>query len=201
MRRWRSTRMISRTGTRSWWGEKKGMILHPFLAEVDKLLRTAGYSAPKSPATLLDQWSWFVDECENGYRWDISEYDSELSVRRTLDILLEAKSLSAFAEIAELAGRVKEIDIRSRRLLHPVARRERGETWWEKGILAEAGEAYADYCKSVYGTSIKVKSKPSILMRASALVFFSPDRDRSPVSDFIRSAGTPLASSLARGNV
>ena len=58
----------------------------------------------RSPATLLDILAAFVDECENGYSWDISEYNNELRARDELGEVIAAPELQSYEEHAELVA-------------------------------------------------------------------------------------------------
>lgn len=127
-----------------------------FLAAVEKVLAAAPCNYNNSPAHLLDLWEYFVDECREGYRWDVSEYDNEISVRDTLERLLTARDLEPFPELSAIGERVDELDNRFRALLDPIACRTNRAHWWEQGILARAGSAYASYIRDVYGIKVEI---------------------------------------------
>jgi hypothetical protein len=47
-----------------------------YLAAAFKILEESGVSF--SPAELVSRWESFVEECEGGYSWDVSEYTDEI---------------------------------------------------------------------------------------------------------------------------
>ena len=55
-----------------------------------------------SASSLLERWDAFVDECEEGYRWDYSEYLSEVEVRAVLEGLEVDQGLNRYAEHQEI---------------------------------------------------------------------------------------------------
>lgn len=104
-----------------------------------------------SPASLVDDWASFVDECRQGYDWPIEEYDNELRVRDRIAALEQAGELGAYLE-AKLA----EIDEAFRSLLlPPPAVRDQFDTWWKRGILASAGPEYAEDIQNQYGVTVQ----------------------------------------------
>ena len=129
---------------------------NPFLATVEKVLGGSVSSPRNSPAQLLAQWQQFVNWCDEGYRWDVSEYWNELSVREKLEQLLTADRLQPFQELGELKTRVGETDIRFKSLLMPDVKLPNREQWWEQGVLKRAGEQYAEYFREAHGIEVEV---------------------------------------------
>lgn len=125
----------------------------PYLGEVERILRAVGYSG--WPSTLVYQWQHFIEGCEDGYQWDVSEYDNDLSVRRYLELLLSNSSLQGFEELEALAGVVAKLDQRFRALLKENVERPGKVYWFEKGILKRAGSEYADFFNSAYGVDVE----------------------------------------------
>lgn len=117
------------------------------------LLRGVGVSF--SPAELVSRWESFVEECEGGYSWDISEYDNEIRARGYLDLLLNAESLQTFPELDELASVVKPIDDRFRSLLRADVERPGKQSWYERGVLRRAGSQYSEFFRSAYGIDVE----------------------------------------------
>ena len=110
---------------------------------------------PDTPSSLLDRWRSFVEDCEDGYGWDYSEYSSELRVRDQLGALLDAPELSAFPEHAELARRVGAVDERLRALFLTERTTDVQQPWWRAGILKKAAPAYAEYCRKVFSAPVE----------------------------------------------
>lgn len=131
--------------------EAKGL---SYLAEVERILRAGGCSG--WPSTLISQWQGFIEGCEEGYRWDVSEYDNEMSARRELELLLSSSALQGFAEIRDLADVVAKLDERFRALLQETVERPERSSWFEKGILKRAGSEYADFFRSAYGVEVEI---------------------------------------------
>lgn len=118
------------------------------------LLRAAG--CHDSPAQLLERWSHFISSCEEGYRWDVSEYDDEVAIRARLQALLEAPALRDQPGFQDLQTAVEEADRRFRALTLPSAERPERTAWWERAILRRAGQYYAQYIKDVYAIDVEI---------------------------------------------
>lgn len=127
-----------------------------FLEEVDKILGETSWRK-KSPASLVRQWDGFVSSCEEGYSWDVSEYNDEIGVRTTLERILTAKTLVSYSElIGALAEEVQKIDDRFRCLLQTDVELPDREHWWERGVLKRAGPPYADFHRAAYGIAVEL---------------------------------------------
>lgn len=124
-----------------------------YLSTVARLLQAIGCKA--SPADLVRRWESFVEECESGYSWDISEYDNEIRARRALGLLLEAPELQRFPQLQALAEVVKPIDDRFRSLLQEGAARPGKISWYEQGVLRRAGGEYARYFRAAHGIEVQ----------------------------------------------
>lgn len=125
-----------------------------YLAELAFILQ--GSILKAWPSDLVRIWEGFVEECEKGYQWDVSEYNNEIRVRDDLDLLLRAPSLQKCSELAELRSVVDPIDGRFRALLQDGVRPYDDETWYRAGVLRYAGQAYAEYFRSVHGIDVEV---------------------------------------------
>lgn len=131
------------------------MQTNPFLAEAEIALGRS-FTHGSYPAQLLDKWAYFVNGCSEGYQWDISEYDNELSVRKDIEEIIRTKRLKHFSEIRELKLQISDIDKRFKALLKANVELPNRDHWWEKGVLIKAGEPYATYIKKVYGIQIEI---------------------------------------------
>ena len=126
-----------------------------YIQKVQEVLRQNGWE--ESPALLLEKWSSFVSECEEGYNWEIEEYWNEIRVRNWIEALLSAPELKEFEEFKEFTARVEEIDSMFRGLLLPDVSLKKNEgNWWEEGVLRYAGETLARDLQSMYGIQIEV---------------------------------------------
>lgn len=108
-----------------------------------------------SVPSMLERWSDFIDECEAGYQWDVSEYNQELGVRSALESLAKDERLKHYAEHSEVLNQLARLDLRFRELLIPNACRPGWEHWWESGILRRAGAAYADFMQQSYSIEVE----------------------------------------------
>lgn len=109
-----------------------------------------------SPSHLLTQWDEFVNSCAEGYQWDVSEYNNEITVRNKLDHLLSSTKLQSFDELQQLRNRVKDIDNRFKCLLREDIKLEGEKPWWEKGVLKSAGSDYASFFQKAYNVDIEI---------------------------------------------
>src|SRR3989442_1113353 len=73
----------------------------------------------KSASQLLDEWNALIDACDEGYSWDVSEYNNEMLARDQLATMLDDQELQGFAKHADLAEQVGQADARFRQLLLP----------------------------------------------------------------------------------
>jgi hypothetical protein len=122
-----------------------------FLAEARRIIGESN-----TPADLVTQWQEFVNWCAEGYQWDISEYNNEISVRNELEKMLSASKLQSYNELQQLKFVVSEIDNRFKDLLKEDISLKNKTNWWEQGILKKAGEPYATYFHQAYGISIEI---------------------------------------------
>ena len=65
-----------------------------------------------SPAGYIEAWRSFVTECEEGYQWNIYEYENELSVRDAIEKVLSDANLAGTPEIRVFADAIDELDSR-----------------------------------------------------------------------------------------
>jgi len=123
--------------------------------EQSDLLRRRGVLV--SASSLLERWDAFVDECEEGYRWDYSEYLSEVEVRAVLEGLEVDQGLNRYAEHQEFLGNLGKIDRRFSALLHPLCQTGNvGDPWWRRGVLRRAGAEYASYFRKAFSFDVEI---------------------------------------------
>ncbi|KRP58815.1 hypothetical protein [Pseudomonas orientalis] len=106
--------------------------------------------------SLVQKWSFFVDECQDGYRWDYSEYRNEIRVRGLLEQLLNSSAISSSENFKELRKKVISVDKKFKNLLQPAIALVEGEGWWDSGVLMYAGEDYSCYMKEAHGVLVEV---------------------------------------------
>lgn len=106
--------------------------------------------------SLVQRWDFFVDECQDGYRWDYSEYRNEIRVRGLLEQLLNSSAISSSENFKELREKVISVDKKFKDLLQPGIASAEGEGWWDSGVLMYAGEDYSCYMKEAYGVLVEV---------------------------------------------
>ncbi|MCI0993868.1 hypothetical protein [Pseudomonas corrugata] len=105
--------------------------------------------------SLMRKWSFFVEECEEGYGWDYSEYKNEIGVRRLIQRLLEDPRVSSAEELKDLFSELVLLDEKFRSLLRSDVLVAEGDAWWEKGVLIRAGDEYCHYMKCAHGVSVE----------------------------------------------
>ncbi len=106
---------------------------------------------------LITCWLGFVEDCEEGYSWDVSEYNNEIHVRNELEEILTNPELMTFQEHSSFISTVQDIDRRFKRLLHNHYHLSNNKEWWNRGVLSAAGEEYVEYFKNAYGFDINLK--------------------------------------------
>lgn len=125
---------------------------------VDRFLevqREHGSRQPLLPATMIDAWRDFVDECTRGYGWNIYEYDNDLGIRAALERALRDEGLAEMPELAWVRRDVEEIDQRFRGLLSHVRLPHRTH-WWELHPPRAAGVELASDFKAQHGIDLDV---------------------------------------------
>lgn len=108
----------------------------------------------ESPEDLLDEWRGLVEECEEGYGYNVMEYHTDLAVRDRLERCLRAPGRTD----AAFAARVGEVDERFRTLLQPgVEVGPADDPWWHRGVLRYAGDALADGLHEWFGVEVEAR--------------------------------------------
>lgn len=128
-----------------------------YLAAVQRALAGLGPRRQRTPAGLLDQWSAFVELCEESYRSTIYEYEDEIGVRDAIQRLLDDPEVSRFPEAREWAQRIRVWDDRFRRLLEPLPRPRPGAAWWKAGVPRYGGPEFAEDIRRIHGLEIEVR--------------------------------------------
>lgn len=109
----------------------------------------------RSGSSLLEDWSSFVEECEEGYSWDYAEFLHELQVRCWLDTLAKSPGLATYNEHTSFCTELETIDLRFRALLQRDVRIESSSSWWRSGVLIFAGAPYVAYMAQVHGIRVR----------------------------------------------
>ena len=130
------------------------MSTNSFLASVERIFRQHGWGPEVSPASLLRDWSLFVEDCETGYSDNIYEYYNDIRVREWIELILSAPELQQFPELKEFASNLLPIDRRFQALLLPDVSLPKS-FWWEKGVLRYAGQELKDDLMNSYGIKIE----------------------------------------------
>jgi hypothetical protein len=101
--------------------------------------------------SLIQKWKFFIEECQEGYDWDYSEYRNELRVRGLIEELLNDPRISNADALGHFFSEVFRLDEKFKCLLQSGVSVLEGGHWWEQGVLIRAGGEYGHYMKSVYG--------------------------------------------------
>jgi hypothetical protein len=128
----------------------------PFLRAVEIALKSIGTNANNSPATLIDQWSRFVDTCTVGYTWNIYEFKNELTVRDVIESILGSDRLKEYPEYNLFKEEINKVDSRFKDLLFPIPGNYNSGFWWRNGILKKSGKEYSEDIKSLYNITVEV---------------------------------------------
>ncbi|ALI06683.1 MULTISPECIES: hypothetical protein [Pseudomonas] len=105
--------------------------------------------------SLVNKWQFFIEECQEGYDWDYSEYRNEIRVRGLIEELLSDPRISNADELAHLFSEVFRLDEKFKCLLQSGVSMLEGGHWWEQGVLIRAGDEYCHYMKSAYGIYVE----------------------------------------------
>ncbi|HWK88427.1 MAG TPA: hypothetical protein VNP72_00480 [Longimicrobium sp.] len=110
-----------------------------------------------SPQSMLDEWRKFVQQCQDGYPFNIYEYHNDLSVRDRIEACLHETAADADAQAGFAAG-VAEEDERFRALLQPgVQVGPEEDAWWHRGVLRYAWRDLARDLKDWFNVEIEVR--------------------------------------------
>ncbi|WP_406088847.1 hypothetical protein [Streptomyces sp. NBC_01013] len=97
-----------------------------------------------SPGELLGSWSSFVDECQEGYEYDYSEYLNDISVRNVLQaVIVDCRVSRRLVSSAWFAGELDVIDLRFKSLVESGPAVRPGDAdWWMVKIPGFGGEDF-----------------------------------------------------------
>ncbi|HEU0014979.1 MAG TPA: hypothetical protein VFQ45_14925 [Longimicrobium sp.] len=113
--------------------------------------------AGPSPDSMLEEWRAFVQQCQNGYPYNIYEYHNDLSVRDRIEACLREEGADAALQ-PEFAAGVAEVDERFRGLLKPgVQVGPEEDAWWHRGVLRYAWRDLARDLKDWFNVEIEVR--------------------------------------------
>lgn len=108
----------------------------------------------ESPEELLDEWRGLVEECENGYEYNVMEYHADLAVRDRLERCLQLPDRTD----AAFAAQVAEVDAQFRALLQPgVEVGPADDPWWHRGVPRYSGHALAEGMHEWFGVEIPTR--------------------------------------------
>lgn len=106
----------------------------------------------QSPEELLDAWRGLVEECGNGYEYNVMEYHADLEVRDRLERCLRSPGRTDAAFAAQVAA----VDEQFRALLQPgVEVGPAEDPWWHRGVPRYAGDALAEGMREWFGVEIE----------------------------------------------
>lgn len=107
-----------------------------------------------SPDELLEEWRGFVEQCEQGYEYNVMEYHADLSVRDRIEACLRGEG----SEDAGFVAGVAEADARFRALLQPgVEVGPEGDPWWHRGVPRYAGYPLAEGLSEWFGVQVEAR--------------------------------------------
>lgn len=131
------------------------MTVADFLQTFGEFLGRNGWPAELSPWAIVEQWESLVDQAITGYRWGFYEFTNELGVRDLLAKAFDDERLGGFGQIGSIRQRVTAADERLKGAFLPDAEiAGPDKPWWRRGVLAAAGDEYADDVKRLYGIEL-----------------------------------------------
>jgi hypothetical protein len=129
-----------------------------YLRAVEKVLQRFSSRRQTSPATLLTDWTRFVDSATAGYPSGWYEFDNERRVRDVIEAVLSDDAVRSFPEAADWQREVSHIDERYRALLVPFSAGSGDASWWKAGVPRYAGPELADDLRRMYQKEIEVRN-------------------------------------------
>jgi Xaa-Pro aminopeptidase len=117
-----------------------------------------GWTRAFSLIQMEEAWAQFLDECEEGYNWNIYEFDNDISVRDRIELVLSREDLFGIAAVEHLRAAVANVDERFRALLrNDMSINNDAAHWWRRGVLKYAGQQYAEDVRRRYGIEIETR--------------------------------------------
>lgn len=101
---------------------------------------------------LLDQWEQFVEFVANGYEFNMDEYDLDLTVRRSIEIVVSEGRVPEW-----WLKKLGEVDEKFKELLVDDPVRSGDVEWWEARVPRYASEDLAADIRVRYGLVIEVR--------------------------------------------
>jgi hypothetical protein len=128
-----------------------------FLDTFREFLGRHGRPADLSPWGVVEAWEQLVDDALEGYHGNIYEWSNDLSGRDLLEEAFHDPALARYEPVPLMRERVAAADERFRAALLPgVDVGTADEPWWHRGVLAAAGEEYAEDVERRYGIEVRV---------------------------------------------
>ena len=124
---------------------------------MNNILIKSGWQRLLTPQEILNAWAQFVDECCIGYKMSIYEYDNDLSVRDAIEKILTEDRLSNYPDFQVFKKSVLSIDNTFKKLLLSDFDRDNKSSWWQKGVLKEAGKEYVKDIRDRYQIEIEIR--------------------------------------------
>lgn len=125
-----------------------------FILRFKEFLGRNGWPAEASPWSIVEEWETFVEDCSGCYQWGFYEFDNEVQVRGLLEKALTDPGLADYELMENIRERVSVTDERFRKLLARTQIRTANNPWWQRGVLAHAGEEYRDDMKRLYNIDV-----------------------------------------------
>lgn len=119
-----------------------------FLPRFEEFLGRNGWPAKTSPWDIVERWERLVDSCASCYQWGFYEFDDEVRIRTLLQRAFADSRLANYPQMQGIRRRVEIADMRFRELLLGETRiRDEKTPWWQRAVLARAGDEYRDDMK------------------------------------------------------
>jgi len=127
-----------------------------FIQQVQEVFKIHDVPSKVSIWDYVEAWKQFVQLCEDGYAFDIYEYDNDIYCRKVLQYVIDNLKLVVYPEYWSITDRVKKFDQRFSGVIYIDHQRNDKDNWWEKGILKRAYSDYARDVKNLYNVEIEV---------------------------------------------
>ncbi len=129
-----------------------------FLEILKKVLGDNKLDIRLTLADLVSRWSEFVEQCEEGYQYSLYDYDSELTIRDNIELIICNQDLQKYNEHQEFIERISLIDQRFKAILKEYNLMSE-DKWWKRGVLKYAGEQYAKNVKTEWNIEIEIMNE------------------------------------------